>query len=83
MLGQRRLETVWATLKIKLCDRYLWPVKAAAKLAVGDWIERVYNRRKRHSAIRMIPSAEYANRLTQNGASHLTMCPPYGVKPTL
>jgi transposase InsO family protein len=31
-----------------------WPSRAAAKLAVGDWIERVYNRRRRHSALSMI-----------------------------
>ena len=38
---------------------------AAAKLAVGDWIERVYNRRRRHSAIGMICPVDYENRITQ------------------
>jgi transposase InsO family protein len=46
-------------------DGYLWPTKAAAKLAVGDWIERVYNRRRRHSALGMISPVDFANRLTQ------------------
>jgi hypothetical protein len=32
-------------LKVEFYDRYLWPTKATAKIAVGDWIERVYNRR--------------------------------------
>jgi transposase InsO family protein len=40
-------ESFWATLKVELYDRYLWPTKAAAKLAVGDWIERVYNTDRR------------------------------------
>ena len=58
-------ESFWATLKVEFYDRYLWPTKATAKLAVGDWIERVYNRRRRHSSIGMIPPAEYENRITQ------------------
>lgn len=58
-------ESFWATLKVEFYDRYVWPTKAAAKLAIGDWIERVYNRRRRHSAIGMIPPVEYENRITQ------------------
>lgn len=58
-------ESFWATLKVEFYDRYLWPTKAAAKLAVGDWIERVYNRRRRHSAIGMITPVDYENRITQ------------------
>jgi transposase InsO family protein len=58
-------ESFWATVKVEFYDRYLWPTKAAAKLAVGDWIERVYNRRRRHSAIGMISPVEYENRITQ------------------
>ena len=34
-------ESFWATLKVEFYDRDLWPTRAAAKLAVGDWIERV------------------------------------------
>ena len=41
-------ESFWATLKVEF-DDHLWPTKAAAKIAVGDWIERVYNRRRRYS----------------------------------
>lgn len=58
-------ETFWATLKVEFYDRYLWPTKAAAKLAVGDWIERIYNRRRRHSALGMIPPVEYEYRFNQ------------------
>jgi putative transposase len=58
-------ESFWATMKVEFYDRYLWPTKAAAKLAVGDWIERVYNRRRRHSAIGMISPVDFESRLTQ------------------
>lgn len=58
-------ESFWATLKVEFYDRYLWPTKAAAKLAVGDWIERVYNRRRRHSAIGVLSPVDYEDRITQ------------------
>jgi len=43
----------------------------AAKLAVGDWIERVYNRRRRHSALGMISPVEYEYRFTQTAQAGL------------
>ena len=58
-------ESFWAALKIEFYDRYLWPTKAAAKLAVGGWIERVYNRRRRHSALGMISPVDFEERLNQ------------------
>jgi putative transposase len=58
-------ESFWATLKVEFYDRYLWPTKSAAKLAVGDWIERVYNRRRRHSALGMISPVAFEDRLNQ------------------
>ena len=39
--------------------------QAAAKPAVGDWIERVYNRRRHHSTIGIISSVDFEDRLTQ------------------
>jgi putative transposase len=58
-------ESFWATMKVEFYDRYLWPTKAAAKLGVGDWIERVYNRRRRHSALAMMSPVDFEDRLTQ------------------
>jgi putative transposase len=55
----------WSTLKSELYDRYTWPTKIAARLAVGDWIERIYNRRRRHSKIGMISPVEFENRHNQ------------------
>jgi putative transposase len=52
-------------MKVEFDDRYLWPTKAAAELAVGEWIERVYNRRRRLSALGMISRVDFDDRLTQ------------------
>jgi len=38
-------------MKVEFYDQYLWPVRAAAGRAVGDWVERVYNRHRPHSAL--------------------------------
>lgn len=58
-------ESFWSTLKSEFYSRYTWPTKKTARLAVGDWIERVYNRRRRHSKIGMISPVEFENRHTQ------------------
>jgi putative transposase len=58
-------ESFWATLKVEFYDRHLWPTRATAKRAVADWIERIYNRRRRHSALGMISPVEYEDRFTQ------------------
>jgi putative transposase len=44
-------ESFFATLKTEFYYRRVWPTKTSAKLAVGDWIEDRYNRRRRHSSI--------------------------------
>ena len=56
-------ESFWSTLKTEFYNRYSWPTQAAAKLAVGDWIERVYNRRRRHSALGMISPVAFEQQL--------------------
>jgi putative transposase len=58
-------ELFWATLKVAFHDRYLWPTKVAAKLAVGDWIDRVHNRRRRHLALGMPSPVDYEIRITR------------------
>jgi putative transposase len=57
-------KTFWATMKVGFYDRYLWPSRAAAKLAASEWIEWVYNRRRRHLALGMISPVDYENRST-------------------
>jgi transposase InsO family protein len=57
-------ESFWATMKVEFYDRCR-PTKTAAKLAVGDRIERVYDRRRRHCAIAMMSPVDFEKRLTQ------------------
>jgi putative transposase len=52
-------------MKVEFYDQYLWPVRAAVGRAVGDWIERVHNRHRRHSALGMVSPVEYENRFNQ------------------
>jgi hypothetical protein len=73
--------TFWATLKVEFYDRYLWPTRAAAKLAVGDWIERVYNRRRRPLSPRYDQPGRIRKPIHSDGTSRLTLCLPNGVKP--
>jgi transposase InsO family protein len=58
-------ESFWSTMKSEFYHRYSWPTKKAARLAVGDWIERVYNRRRRHSKLGMITPVKFENRHNQ------------------
>lgn len=52
-------------MKVEFYDRYIWPTKTVAKIAVGDWIERVYSRRTRQSSLAMMSPVEFDNRLAQ------------------
>ena len=59
MLGQRSAESFWSTLKTEFYNRYYWPTKAEARLAVGRWLEERYNRKRRHSAIGMMTPVQF------------------------
>jgi len=52
-------ESYWASLKVEFYNRRPWPTKAAAMTAVADWIERVYNRRRRHSSLNMLTPVRF------------------------
>ena len=52
-------ESYWASLKVEFYDRRSWPTRAEAMTAVGDWIERVYNGRRRHSALNMLSPVRF------------------------
>lgn len=47
-------ESFWSTLKTEFYDRHDFTTRAEAIRAVTDWIENVYNRRRRHSALGQI-----------------------------
>lgn len=52
-------ESFWSTLKTEYYDRHEFATRAAAIHAVTGWIERVYNRRRRHSALGQIPPVTF------------------------
>jgi putative transposase len=55
-------ESFFASLETELIDRSSWPTRAAARLAVFDWIERFYNRVRIHSAIGYLSPLEFERR---------------------
>jgi putative transposase len=44
-------ESFFATLKGELVDRQVWPTRAAARLAVFEYVEAFYNRERLHSTL--------------------------------
>ncbi len=55
-------ESFFATLETELIDRDHWATRDEARLAVFDWIERFYNRTRRHTSIGNIPPVEFERR---------------------
>jgi len=63
-------ESFFATLKTELVYRHSWPTRSAARLAVFEFIEVFYNRRRLHSALGYCSPAEYeAQRLRPPSAA--------------
>lgn len=56
-------ESFWSTLKSEFYDRYTWATRAEAKRAVARWIEVVYNRRRLHTSLGMVPPVEFEESL--------------------
>jgi len=46
-----QIESYWSTLKTEYYDRHTFTTHAQAIQGVTNWIENVYNRRRRHSAL--------------------------------
>ena len=55
-------ESFIATLKSELLHRYSWPTRLDAELAIFDFTEVFYNRKRRHTTIGMISPAEFERR---------------------
>jgi putative transposase len=55
-------ESFFATYKLELIEPTSWPTRARARTATVHWLEAVYNRRRRHSAIDMLSPIDYEER---------------------
>ena len=58
-MGQCPAGIVLGEPESRVYDRRSWATRAEAMTAVGDWIERVYNRRRRHSALKMLSPVRF------------------------
>lgn len=59
-------ESFFASLETELIDRSSWSGEDDARAAVFDWIERFYNRVRRHSALAYLSPAEFERRYGPN-----------------
>jgi putative transposase len=55
-------ESFFATYKVELIALESWPTRARARTATVHWLEAIYNRQRRHSAIDMQAPADYEER---------------------
>jgi transposase InsO family protein len=51
-----------ATLTLELINLTLWPTRARVRAATVHWLEAIYNRRRRRSAIDMLSPVAYEER---------------------
>jgi transposase InsO family protein len=61
-------ESFWSTLKTEFYTRHVYATHAEAIHAVSSWIETVYNRRRRHSALGQISPVTFEHRMTTAAA---------------
>lgn len=52
-------ESFFATLKVELLHRQIWPTRADARLAIFEYVAVWYNRQRRHSTLGYATPAEY------------------------
>jgi len=52
-------ESFFATYTRELIEPATWPTRARARNATVHWLEAIYNRRRRHSAIDMLSPVDY------------------------
>jgi putative transposase len=60
-------ESFFSTLKLDLLYRHIWPTRAAARSAIFEYIEALYNRERRHSILGNLSPADYESQ-------HVAMC---------
>lgn len=52
-------ESFWASLKVEFYYRRSWPDRSEAKREITNWINVVYNTRRRHSALGMLTPVQF------------------------
>jgi transposase InsO family protein len=62
-------ESFFATYKLELIEPRSWPTRARTRTATVHWIEAVYNRQRRHSAIDMLSPVDYEEKLWNRRAA--------------
>jgi len=55
------IESFFSTLKRELVNRYSWPTKADARVAIFEWIEVFYNRTRLHTTLGNYAPEEFEN----------------------
>jgi putative transposase len=63
-------ESFFATLECELLDRHRFKTQAEARIAVFDFIEGFYNRRRRHSSIGYLSPIDYERLYAANPDAH-------------
>ena len=69
-------ESFFATYKLELIESATWPTRARARTATVHWLEAIYNRRRRHSAIDMLSPVDYEERYWDRRAAAQRRCLP-------
>jgi transposase InsO family protein len=62
-------ESFFATYKLELIELRSWPTRARTRTATVHWIEAVYNRQRRHSAIDMLSPVDYEDKFWDRRAA--------------
>jgi transposase InsO family protein len=72
-------ESFFATDKLELIEGASWPTRARAWTATVRWIETVYHRQRRHSAIDMLSPVDCEDRYWNRRAAarRLSHKPPH------
>ena len=55
------VESFFGTLKTELVYRHSWLTRREARLAIHEYVEVFYNRRRRHSHLGYLSPAEFEN----------------------
>lgn len=62
-------ESFFASLKLELIDRRSWATISQVRLAVFDYIEAFFNRRRLHSSLDYLSPVEYEAKIHHHSAA--------------